>query len=53
MHSTYLHSLYGENQLAKGRFTIAGRDDLAAGRRQRRLHRGRALDDHIVPWQSS
>ncbi|MBM4513719.1 hypothetical protein GS438_11745 [Rhodococcus hoagii] len=25
MHSTYLHSLYGENQLAQGRFTIAGR----------------------------
>ncbi|NKZ90065.1 alpha/beta fold hydrolase [Rhodococcus hoagii] len=52
MHSTYLHSLYGENQLAKGRFTIAGRT-ISLRDVDSDVYIVGALDDHIVPWQSS
>ncbi len=52
MHSTYLHSLYGENQLAQGRFTIAGRT-ISLRDVDSDVYIVGALDDHIVPWQSS
>ncbi|MBB2892009.1 poly(3-hydroxyalkanoate) synthetase [Flexivirga oryzae] len=52
MHSHYLRSLYGENQLARGEYELGGRrldlhditcDAYVVG----------AINDHIVPWKAS
>ncbi|MCA1835916.1 MAG: alpha/beta fold hydrolase, partial [Actinobacteria bacterium] len=51
-HSSYLHSFYLENQLARGTMTMAGKrlrlDDIAAD-----VYVLAAEGDHITPWKSS
>ncbi|WP_305092294.1 alpha/beta hydrolase [Prescottella sp. R16] len=52
MHSTYLHTLYGENQLVQGTFTIAGQR-ISLSKVTGDVYLVGAQDDHIVPWTSS
>ncbi|WP_137725456.1 PHA/PHB synthase family protein [Prescottella subtropica] len=52
MHSTYLRTLYGENQLAAGAFTINGQQ-ISLSKTTCDVYLVGAQDDHIVPWQSS
>ncbi|MFC9787579.1 PHA/PHB synthase family protein [Rhodococcus sp. NPDC127528] len=52
MHSTYLRTLYGENQLAQGAFTIAGQP-ISLADVDSDVYIVGAIDDHIVPWESS
>ncbi|MDG3011184.1 alpha/beta fold hydrolase [Rhodococcus sp. D2-41] len=52
MHSTYLRSLYGENQLAQNTFEVAGRT-ISLGDISGDVYLVGAVDDHIVPWTSS
>lgn len=52
MHSAYLRSLYGENQLANGKYTINGKTlDLATVKND--YYIVAAINDHIVPWTAS
>jgi polyhydroxyalkanoate synthase len=52
MHSFYLHSLYEQNQLARGELVLAGQplslDDIRCD-----TYLVGAVNDHIVPWMSS
>lgn len=52
MHAAYLRSIYGENQLAKGDFTLGG-ERLNLGEVNCDTYVVGAINDHIVPWQSS
>jgi polyhydroxyalkanoate synthase len=52
MHSFYLRSLYGKNQLAKGELTVAGQRLLLSDIANDTYVVG-AINDHIVPWESS
>lgn len=52
MHSRYLKALYGENQLARGKFEIGGRV-LNLGDVTCDTYLVGAINDHIVPWQAS
>ncbi|WP_217995842.1 PHA/PHB synthase family protein [Kribbia dieselivorans] len=52
MHASYLHSLYGENLLAKGEYVIGGvKLDLSQIKIDGYVVG--AINDHIVPWTSS
>jgi len=52
MHLFYLRSLYGRNELAQGRLELAGHVlSLAAAKNDAYIVG--AINDHIVPWQSS
>src|SRR5215472_11810523 len=52
MHSFYLRSLYGRNELAEGRLELAGQTLSLADAKQDAYIVG-AINDHIVPWPSS
>jgi polyhydroxyalkanoate synthase subunit PhaC len=52
MHSAYLHSLYGRNELATGDFELAGRR-LDLGAVTNDTYVVGAVNDHIVPWPAS
>ena len=52
MHSFYLRSLYGRNELAEGRLELAGQPLQLADVKQDAYIVG-AVNDHIVPWTSS
>jgi polyhydroxyalkanoate synthase subunit PhaC len=52
MHSFYLRSLYGRNELAEGRLELAGQTLSLADAKQDVYIVG-AINDHIVPWPSS
>ena len=52
MHSFYLRSLYGRNELAAGRLELAGQTLQLADVKQDAYIVG-AINDHIVPWTSS
>jgi polyhydroxyalkanoate synthase len=52
MHSFYLRSLYGRNELAKGKLEIAGQV-LSLADVKRDAYIVGAVNDHIVPWSSS
>jgi polyhydroxyalkanoate synthase len=52
MHSFYLRSLYGRNELAKGKLEIAGQV-LSVADVKRDAYIVGAVNDHIVPWSSS
>jgi polyhydroxyalkanoate synthase len=52
MHSFYLRSLYGRNELAQGRLELAGQVLHLADVKQDAYIVG-AVNDHIVPWTSS
>jgi polyhydroxyalkanoate synthase subunit PhaC len=52
MHSFYLRSLYGRNELARGELELAGRM-LSPGDVKNDTYIVGAVNDHIVPWQSS
>ena len=52
MHSFYLRSLYGRNQLARGDLELAGRVLSLADVKNDTYLVG-AVNDHIVPWPSS
>jgi len=52
MHSFYLRSCYVENQLVAGELELAGRRLNLADVKQP-LYIVAAINDHIVPWQSS
>jgi polyhydroxyalkanoate synthase len=52
MHSFYLRSLYGRNELAQGRLELAGQTLSLADVKQDAYIVG-AINDHIVPWTSS
>jgi polyhydroxyalkanoate synthase len=52
MHSFYLRSLYGRNELAEGRLELAGQTLQLADIKQDAYIVG-AVNDHIVPWTSS
>jgi polyhydroxyalkanoate synthase len=52
MHSFYLRSLYGRNELAEGRLELAGQTLSLADAKQDAYIVG-AINDHIVPWTSS
>ncbi|HEV2452489.1 MAG TPA: alpha/beta fold hydrolase [Streptosporangiaceae bacterium] len=52
MHSFYLRSLYVRNELANGEMELAGRLLSLAGIKSDAYVVG-AVNDHIVPWQSS
>ena len=52
MHSFYLRSLYGRNELATGRLELAGQTLQLADVKQDAYIVG-AVNDHIVPWTSS
>jgi len=52
MHSAYLHSLYGRNELAIGDFELAGRR-LDLGAVTNDTYVVGAVNDHIVPWPAS
>ena len=52
MHSFYLRSLYGRNELAQGRLELAGQT-LSLADAKRDAYIVGAINDHIVPWPSS
>ncbi|WP_245650137.1 PHA/PHB synthase family protein [Millisia brevis] len=52
MHAAYLRSIYGENQLAKGDFSLGG-ERLDLGEVHADTYVVGAINDHIVPWKSS
>ena len=52
MHSTYLRTLYAENQLARGEFVVAGQP-ISLSKVDSDVYLVGAIDDHIVPWESS
>jgi len=52
MHSFYLRSLYGRNELARGELELAGQRLQLADVKQDAYIVG-AVNDHIVPWTSS
>ena len=52
MHSFYLRSLYCRNELAQGRMELAGQVVSLADAKKDAYIVG-AINDHIVPWQSS
>jgi polyhydroxyalkanoate synthase len=52
MHSFYLRSLYCRNELAQGRLELAGQVISLADVKKDSYIVG-AINDHIVPWQSS
>jgi len=52
MHSFYLRSLYGRNELAQGKLEIAGQV-LSLADVKRDAYIVGAVNDHIVPWSSS
>jgi polyhydroxyalkanoate synthase subunit PhaC len=52
MHSFYLRSLYGRNELATGKLELAGQTLQLADVKQDTYIVG-AVNDHIVPWTSS
>jgi len=52
MHSFYLRSLYGRNELAKGELELAGRM-LSLSDVKSDTYVVGAVNDHIVPWPSS
>jgi polyhydroxyalkanoate synthase len=52
MHSFYLRSLYCRNELAQGRLELAGQVLSLADAKKDAYIVG-AINDHIVPWQSS
>ena len=52
MHTFYLRSLYGRNELATGRLELAGQTLRLADVKQDAYIVG-AVNDHIVPWTSS
>jgi len=52
MHIFYLRSLYGRNELAQGKMEIAGQILSLADAKKDAYIVG-AINDHIVPWQSS
>ncbi|WP_137875936.1 alpha/beta fold hydrolase [Rhodococcus sp. Q] len=52
MHSTYLRTLYAENQLARGEFVVAGQS-ISLSKVDSDVYLVGAIDDHIAPWESS
>jgi len=52
MHSFYLRSLYGRNELARGELELAGQRLSLAGIKADAYVVG-AINDHIVPWAAS
>jgi len=52
MHSFYLRSLYGRNELARGKLELAGQRLRLADVKSDAYIVG-AINDHIVPWTSS
>lgn len=52
MHSQYLRSLYGRDELARGEYVLAGRK-LDLGAVTCDAYIVGAANDHIVPWESS
>jgi len=52
MHSFYLRSLYGRNELAEGRLELAGQT-LSLAEVKQDAYLVAAVNDHIVPWTSS
>ena len=51
MHSEYLHSLYIENQLAKGKYEVAGKN-IKLGSIKVPMFIVGASSDNVAPWQS-
>lgn len=52
MHSHYLRSLYGRNELAEGKYVLDG-EALDLGKIEFDVYIVGAINDHIVPWTSS
>lgn len=52
MHSRYLQSLYGDNELVTGEFTV-GDQAISLAEFTNDVYIIGAVNDHIVPWESS
>lgn len=52
MHSNYLHSLYLHNDLAEGRYEVAG-EPVSLGDLSLPIFAVGTLQDHVTPWRSA